>query len=395
MSKEWLTIIGAPSSLERLQSWSPEIEKAKHARTDIGALIHCDTLPKIDKEKVLADFPFRSSPLEWNKSRLLSPSSCQQYDNSTYGELLEQIIDDIATNALRIDDTIDASLSGLDQAISIDLSLQGPTNHLTAVEQALRTKAFAYKIVEHNDTAKGPVRGGSDAIAIVGMSGRFPGSDNPEEFWEDLVAGNRHMDKVPKSRWDSDMFYHEDPQGGKGARKNATSALDGAWLENPGLFDNRLFNMSPREASQTDPIHRLLLTTTWEALESAGYSPNGSLSTRSDRIASFFGQTSADWQDVLNQAGIDIYYIPGVGRAFASGRVNHHFKWGGTSLAIDAACATGIAAIEESGRQYLSPQYQSHMLRRWRRCCSRFAQHVLWTKQSRPGFQRRRLPNLF
>ncbi|KAH8169841.1 starter unit:ACP transacylase in aflatoxin biosynthesis domain-containing protein [Sarocladium implicatum] len=353
VSKEWLTIIGAPSSLERLQSWSPEIEKAKHARTDIGALIHCDTLPQLDKEKILAEFPYRSSPLDWSKSRLLSPSSCQEYENATYGELLEQIIDDIATNTLRIDETIDASLSSLSQATSLDLSLQGPTNHLTAVEQALRIKGITYKIVEHHETAKGPVRGGSDAIAIVGMSGRFPGSDNPEEFWEDLVAGNRHMDKVSKSRWDADMFYSEDPQA-KDARKNATSALDGAWLENPGLFDNKLFNMSPREAAQTDPIHRLLLTTSWEALESAGYSPNGSLSTRSDRIASFFGQTSADWQDVLNQAGIDIYYIPGVGRAFASGRVNHHFKWGGTSLAIDAACATGIAAVDIACHALLS-----------------------------------------
>ncbi|RFU78901.1 polyketide synthase [Trichoderma arundinaceum] len=62
-------------------------------------------------------------------------------------------------------------------------------------------------------------------------------------------------------------------------------------------------------------------------------------------MASFFGQTSADWQDVLNQTGIDIHYIPGVGRAFASGRMNHHFKWGGISLSVDAACATGIATV--------------------------------------------------
>ena len=311
-------------------------------------------MPCIDKEEVLGDFPFRGSPLDWRKATLLSPSSCNEYKTATLGELLTQIIDDIATHTLCISDTIDACLSRLDQTTSFDLSLQGPTNHLAAVEQALRTSAIAYNIVEADTNAKGPSRGGSDAIAIVGMSGRFPGSDNSEEFWDDILAGNRHIEKVPKSRWDPEVFYHADPQGGKGARKNATSALDGAWLQNPGFFDNRLFNMSPREASQTDPIHRLLLTTSYEALESAGYCPDGTLSTQSGRIASFFGQTSSDWQDVLNQAGIDIFYIPGVGRAFASGRVNHHFKWGGTSLAIDAACASGIASVDLACSSLLS-----------------------------------------
>lgn len=46
------------------------------------------------------------------------------------------------------------------------------------------------------------------------------------------------------------------------------------FIDKPGLFDNRFFNMSPREAVQTNPMHRLALITVYEALEMSGYRPN-------------------------------------------------------------------------------------------------------------------------
>ncbi|KAF3067794.1 Conidial yellow pigment biosynthesis polyketide synthase [Trichoderma lentiforme] len=342
VSEKWTTIIGAPSSLTRLASWSSEIELASHAKTDIGALIHSNVLPPLDVEKILAPFSWRDRVLDWTKARLISPASCTDYTNSSLGSFIGQIINDIASNALLIDQTIHACISRLDKATTFSVTIPGPTGYLPAVEQAFRSFKVQYELNKQTTDATGSGRGGSDMIAIIGMSGRFPGTNSTEEFWDDVLAANCHIESVPKSRWDLDVFF--DPED-KSTRKNATTAMHGAWLESPGLFDNRLFNMSPREASQTDPIHRLLLTTSYEALESAGYSPDGTISTESNRIASFLGQTTSDWQDVLNQDGIDIYYIPGVGRAFASGRVNHHFKWGGTSLSVDAACATGIATV--------------------------------------------------
>lgn len=136
------------------------------------------------------------------------------------------------------------------------------------------------------------------------------------------------------------MFY--DPTGKK---KNSTTAQHGSWLDRPGMFDNRLFNVSPREAAQMDPIQRLFLTTSYEALESAGYSPNATLATESSRIATYFGQTSDDWHEILNNEGIDIYYVPSLARAFAPGRVNYQYKWGGGSYALDSACATSTTAV--------------------------------------------------
>ena len=127
--------------------------------------------------------------------------------------------------------------------------------------------------------------------------------------------------------------------------KNSTTTQYGCFLDQPGLFDSRLFNVSPREAFQMDPIQRLLLMTTYEAMETAGYSQDGALSTDSKRVATFFGQTTDDWRDINDMQGIDIYYIPSVSRAFAPGRLNYHFKWDGPSYSIDSACSSSSAAI--------------------------------------------------
>lgn len=94
-----------------------------------------------------------------------------------------------------------------------------------------------------------------------------------------------------------------------------------------------------------DPTNRLFLTTSYEALEMAGYSPDATLATSSNRIATYLGQAAEDWHEILNNEGIDIYYVSSLARAFGPSRLNYHYKWGGGSYAIDSACATSTTAI--------------------------------------------------
>jgi acyl transferase domain-containing protein len=77
----------------------------------------------------------------------------------------------------------------------------------------------------------------------------------------------------------------------------------------------------------------------------AGYSQDATLATQSNRIATYFGQASDDWREILNNKGIEMYYVPGVARAFGPSRLNYQYKWGGGSYAIDSACATSTTAI--------------------------------------------------
>ncbi|RCI12041.1 hypothetical protein L249_0133, partial [Ophiocordyceps polyrhachis-furcata BCC 54312] len=177
-------------------------------------------------------------------------------------------------------------------------------------------------------------------LAIIGMSGRFPDAQDTEAFWDLLSQGLDVHKTVPPKRWD--IRTHVDPTG---QAKNTCRTPYGCWLEEPGLFDARFFNISPREALQIDPAQRLALLTAYEALEQAGIVPDTTPSTRRDRAGVFYGITSDDWRETNAAQNIDTYHIPGGNRAFLPGRVNYFFKFSGPSYAIDTACSSSLAAI--------------------------------------------------
>lgn len=145
------------------------------------------------------------------------------------------------------------------------------------------------------------------------------------------------------------MDTHCDPSG---AVRNTTLTPYGCFLDRPGLFDARLFNMSPREAAQTDPTQRLILLTAYEALEMAGYSQEATLSN--GRIGTFFGQTTDDYREHNISQNIDLYYLSGGLRPFGPGRLNYHFKWEGPSYSLDAACSSSSVSVEMACNALLS-----------------------------------------
>jgi acyl transferase domain-containing protein len=138
------------------------------------------------------------------------------------------------------------------------------------------------------------------------MAGRFPDAASHEKLWELLAKGLDVHRVVPKDRFNVDT--HFDPTG---KAINTSHTQYGCWIENPGLFDPRFFNMSPREAYQTDPMQRMALTTAYEALEMSGYVPNRTPSTNLDRIGTFYGQTSDDWREINAAQEVDTYFITG------------------------------------------------------------------------------------
>lgn len=112
----------------------------------------------------------------------------------------------------------------------------------------------------HDDSIgveRGPRGPMQSKIAIVGMSCRMPGgATNTEKFWELLEGGLDVHRKIPADRFDVET--HFDPAG---KRVNASHTPYGCFIDEPGLFDAPFFNMSPREAQQTDPMQRLAIVT--------------------------------------------------------------------------------------------------------------------------------------
>ncbi|KAI1481114.1 polyketide synthase [Daldinia eschscholtzii] len=226
----------------------------------------------------------------------------------------------------------------------------GPTQAASTLANVLRSQTKSEVVLRpppqvSRETAVSSIGNhgstGNCKLAIVGMAGRFPDSASVEALWDLLEKGIDAHRVVPADRFPVETHY--DPTG---KAINTSHTPYGNWIEQPGLFDPRFFNMSPREALQTDPMQRMALTTAYEALEMAGYVPNRTPSTRLDRIGTFYGQTSDDWREINAAQEVDTYYITGGVRAFGPGRINYHFGFSGPSLNIDTACSSSAAALQ-------------------------------------------------
>lgn len=185
-----------------------------------------------------------------------------------------------------------------------------------------------------------PVPQNKSKLAIVGMSGRFPGSTTPQEFWDLLYQGLDVCKEVPPQRWNWKTHVTAD---GKGHNLGGTKW--GCWLDFIDQFDARFFNISPKEAPQMDPAQRMALMITHEALEKSGFVPNTTPSSQNDRVGVFHGVTSNDYLECNTGQSIDTYFITGGNRSFIPGRINFCFEFCGPSYTNDTACSSSLAAI--------------------------------------------------
>ncbi|MGC1854437.1 MAG: beta-ketoacyl synthase N-terminal-like domain-containing protein, partial [Candidatus Aquirickettsiella sp.] len=97
-------------------------------------------------------------------------------------------------------------------------------------------------------------------IAIVGIGCRFPSKINsPQLLWQTFLNGLDAIQEIPSIRWDINNYFDVNP---KVPGKMYTRY--GGFLDGVDEFDPPFFNISPREAIDIDPQHRLLLETAWE-----------------------------------------------------------------------------------------------------------------------------------
>ncbi|KKA30712.1 hypothetical protein TD95_004441 [Thielaviopsis punctulata] len=288
------------------------------------------------------------------RSPIMSPSTGEWIHESSVANLFRTIAWECLNEPLLFNKTVEGCVA---TACSFDSTKTdclivpfGPTavgSTLARVienEAGLKVTLRASEMARDDFTGKIGAHGnqlGRGKLAIVGMAGRFPDAASHEKLWELLAKGLDVHRVIPADRFPVETHY--DPTGKK---INTSHTPYGCWIENPGLFDPRFFNMSPREAYQTDPMQRMALTTAYEALEMSGYVPNRTPSTQLDRIGTFYGQTSDDWRELNAAQEVDTYYITGGVRAFGPGRINYHFGFSGPSLNIDTACSSSAAALQ-------------------------------------------------
>lgn len=264
-------------------------------------------------------------------------------------ELLPGIVEDIFLNRIHENLLIQECCKGSDQVSGVHFVPIVATGLQRRFEYGLANSSLkevvSPPVVSAHPTARTPSRNTTNTeetgVAIVGMSGRFPGAESLDEFWKVLEDGIDLCREIPQDRFD--IQSHHDSTGKK---PNTTLSPFGCFIDNPGMFDARLFNMSPREAASTDPGQRLLLMSTYEALEMAGYTQYTDPAGRDTKVGTFFGQTIDDWREYNAAENVDMYYVTGGIRAFSAGRINYHFKWDGPSYSVDSACSSSLLAIQ-------------------------------------------------
>ncbi|OBF77271.1 polyketide synthase [Mycobacterium sp. 852002-51613_SCH5001154] len=180
-------------------------------------------------------------------------------------------------------------------------------------------------------------------VAVIGMACRLPGGiDSPQRLWEELLRGADLVGEIPADRWDADLYY--DPEPGVPGR---SVTRWGAFLDDVGGFDCDFFGMTEREATAIDPQHRLLLETSWDAIEDAGLDP-ARLSHSQTGV--FVGLTHGDYELLSADCGAaeGPYGFTGTSNSFASGRVAYALGLHGPAVTVDTACSSGLMAVHQA-----------------------------------------------
>lgn len=184
-----------------------------------------------------------------------------------------------------------------------------------------------------------------DKIAIIGISGRYPGGDNCEMFWETLKEGKDCISEIPEERWNHDEYYDEDKE-----QQGKTYTKWGGFIRGVDQFDPKFFNITPYEAELLDPQERLFLECVYHTIEDAGYtrqqlSQKGS-SNEYRNVGVYVGVMYEEYQlygaeEILKGNPISL----GGSQASIANRISYYCDFHGPSMAVDSMCSSSLTAV--------------------------------------------------
>ena len=182
-----------------------------------------------------------------------------------------------------------------------------------------------------------PGSGAQGGIAIVGMACRFPGAEDLSAFWRRLIAGES---AVADGREGSGDWHGAvgDPAA------NGSAYLRGGFVKDIDLFDSRFFRIAPIEARMMDPQQRMMLETSWQALEDAGIDPDR---LRGSRTGVYAGVGGSEYRDLVQTSGRSNSYLGTTG-SVTVGRVAYALGLEGPAMPMDMACASALAAVHQA-----------------------------------------------
>jgi len=186
----------------------------------------------------------------------------------------------------------------------------------------------------------------ASGVAIIGMAGRFPGSDNVAELWENLLNGVNCITEIS----DADLNLSEDSP----LRTHPNLVRKSAAVKDADKFDAKFFGIFPKEAQVMDPQHRLMLECCWHAMEDAGYQPDG--------VEASVGVFAGCYMDTYILASLtsnpkllaslansfhggDLHTELGNDKDYLATRISFLLNLRGPAITVQTACSTSLVAI--------------------------------------------------
>ncbi|MEO0966942.1 MAG: type I polyketide synthase [Cyanobacteria bacterium J06639_18] len=182
-------------------------------------------------------------------------------------------------------------------------------------------------------------------VAVIGISGKFPGSKNIDEFWNHLINGTELISLFPNS------------QNQEAENQSHKTIKAGSVLEDVELFDASFFGFNPREAEIMDPQHRLFLECAWEALENAGYDTE-----KEEREIGIYAGVGMGYymyhnlfpnQDLLKSMG-GLQSLISIDKDYVPTRVSYKLNLKGPSVSVGTACSSSLVAVHLACQSLLS-----------------------------------------
>ena len=190
--------------------------------------------------------------------------------------------------------------------------------------------------------SNGPKKEDSGAYAIVGMSARFPGADNLEQYWNNLVEGRESISFFTPEELDATL----DPRDTTDPNYVAARGI----VKDADHFDASFFKIMPKAAELIDPQQRLMLEIAWTALEDAGIMPSdqhtigiwaGTYST------TYYINNVLKYPERVREVG---EFLVGAysNKDFIATRVAHALNLTGPAVNVNTACSTSLVTLIEA-----------------------------------------------
>ena len=192
---------------------------------------------------------------------------------------------------------------------------------------------------------------GNADIAIIGMSGRFPGADTIDELWTVLKEGK-----------ETTHFFTDDEldKGLPSEIKNDPDYVKARGIiENVANFDASFFGITPKLAELMDPQQRIFLEIAWETLEKTGYVPSkydGTIGVFAGvRVNTYYSNNVVSNTELIQNAG-RFQVVTVNDKDYVATRTAYTLDLKGPAINVQSACSTSLLAVAQAVQSIRSGQ---------------------------------------